>query len=105
METDARKSLCTATRDQHYVLSGVNAIEDDWKGSYKRNLFANELCTNRHLLYGVDADSAGTWELLCTNVNYVLSGVVLTGNHLYDGSFGMSSARLMKFVKVTQLSS
>ena len=34
METDGRKSLCIATRDQNYILSGVNAIEDGWKGSY-----------------------------------------------------------------------
>ena len=32
-----------------------------------------------------DADSAGTWEFLCTNANHVLSGVVPTGNHLYSG--------------------
>ena len=42
-----------------------------------------EFCTNRQILYGVGADSAGTWEFLCTNTNYVLSGVGLTGNHLY----------------------
>ena len=59
METDGRKSLCTATRDQNYVLSGVNASEDGLKGSYERNLFTNELCTNRQILYGVDADSVG----------------------------------------------
>ena len=61
MQTDGRKSLCIASRDQNYVLSGVNAIEDSWKGPYKRNLFTNELCTNRQILYGVDADSAGTY--------------------------------------------
>ena len=33
METDRLKSLCVATRDQNYVLSGVNAIEDGWKES------------------------------------------------------------------------
>ena len=60
METVGQKSLCIATRDQNYVLSGVNAIEDGWKGSYQWNLFTNELCTNRQILYGVDADSAGT---------------------------------------------
>ena len=60
METDGRKSLCIATRDQSYVLSGVNAIEDGWKGSNERNLFTNELCTSRQILYGFDADSAGT---------------------------------------------
>ena len=59
MEPDGRKSLCIATRDQNYVLSGVNAIEDGWKGLYYRNLFTNELCTNRQILYGVDANSAG----------------------------------------------
>ena len=60
METDGRKSLCIATQDQNFVLLGVNAIEDGWKGSYQRNMFTNELCTNRQILYGVDADSAGT---------------------------------------------
>ena len=34
MQTDGRNSLCIATLDQNYVLSGVNAIEDGWKGSY-----------------------------------------------------------------------
>ena len=60
----------------------MNAIEDGLKGSYKWNLFTKELC-NRQILCGVDADSAGTWEFLRTNASYVLSGVVLTGNHLY----------------------
>ena len=34
METDGGESLCIAARDQNCVLSGVNAIEDAWKGSY-----------------------------------------------------------------------
>ena len=68
METVGRKSLCIATRDQNYVLSGVNAIEDAWKVPYQRNLFANELCTHRQICIIVDADSAGTKEFLCTNV-------------------------------------
>ena len=34
METDGQKSLCIANRDQIYVLSGANAIEDGWKVSY-----------------------------------------------------------------------
>ena len=34
MESDGRRSLCIAARDQNYVLSGVNAIEGVWKGSY-----------------------------------------------------------------------
>ena len=46
----------------------------------------DELCTNQHTLHGDDADSAGTLEFSCTNANYVLSGVVLTGNHLYKYS-------------------
>ena len=82
IETDGQKCLCIAARDQNDVLLGVNAIEDVWKGSYQRNLFTNELCTNRRILYGVDADSAGTKEFLCTNANYVLSGVLHTENHL-----------------------
>ena len=44
--------------------------------------FTNELCANQQILYGVDADSAGTQEFSCTNMKYVLSGVVLAGNHL-----------------------
>ena len=34
IETDGRKRLCIATRDQNYVLSGMNAIQDGWKVSY-----------------------------------------------------------------------
>ena len=34
METDGRKRLCIAARDQNYVVSGVNATEDTWKVSY-----------------------------------------------------------------------
>ena len=46
-------------------------------------LLTNYVLSNRPILCGVDADLAGTWEFVCTNANYVLSGVVLTGNHLY----------------------
>ena len=53
------------------------------EGVVLTEFITNELCTNRQILYGVGADSAGTWEFLCTNANYVLSRVVLTGNHLY----------------------
>ena len=60
METDGQKRSCIATRDQNYVLSGVNAIEDGWKcrtnGIY---LLTNYVLTNK-ISYGVDADSAGT---------------------------------------------
>ena len=46
METDGQ-SLCTATRDQNYVLSGVNAIEDGWKGSYLgRDQTTDKKCWN-----------------------------------------------------------
>ena len=34
MEADRRKSLCIAARDENYVLSRVNSIEDGWKVSY-----------------------------------------------------------------------
>ena len=54
-------------------------------GTNEIYLLTNYVQLNRHnvILYRVDADSAGTWEFSCTNANYVLSGVVLTGNHLY----------------------
>ena len=54
-------------------------------GTNEIYLLTNYVLLNRHnvILYRVDADSAGTWEFSCTNANYVLSGVVLTGNHLY----------------------
>ena len=48
------------SRDPIYVLSGVNGIAGGWKMSYQRNLFTNELCTDRQILYGNDAVLAAT---------------------------------------------
>ena len=49
METDGRKSLCIATRDQNYVLSGVNAIEDGlkWGRTNEIYLLANYALTDK----------------------------------------------------------
>ena len=50
MEIDGRESLCTATRDQNYVLSGVNAIEDGWKGSLTNYVKTDKVCMELMLI-------------------------------------------------------
>ena len=54
-----KKSLYIATQDKNDVLLGVTVLEDGWKVLYYRNFFTSKLCTDRQILYGVDANSAG----------------------------------------------
>ena len=93
MEAYGRKSLSIATRDQHYVLSGVKAIEDGLKGSNELNKKEVLINLNHYCILIVHRESVSTIDDIhhaCLMDPSILSSIFPNISSSFWGLFRLS---------------